>query len=59
MLLLQLGVGLLLNSLWMMALVVPMGSALCLAVIRPEERYLEDKFGDVYRGYRLSVRRWV
>jgi protein-S-isoprenylcysteine O-methyltransferase Ste14 len=59
MLLLHLGLGLLLNSLWMTLLVVPFGSALCLAVIKPEERYLEDKFGDTYRSYKASARRWI
>jgi protein-S-isoprenylcysteine O-methyltransferase Ste14 len=59
MLLLQLGLGLLLNSPWMIALVIPMGSALCLAVIRPEERYLEEKFGDPYRSYQARVGRWL
>jgi protein-S-isoprenylcysteine O-methyltransferase Ste14 len=59
MLLLQLGLGLILNSPWMMALVIPMGSALCLAVIRPEERYLEEKFGDPYRSYQARVGRWL
>jgi protein-S-isoprenylcysteine O-methyltransferase Ste14 len=43
----------------MVALVVPMGSLLCLAVIRPEERYLEAKFGEPYRSYRASVGRWI
>jgi protein-S-isoprenylcysteine O-methyltransferase Ste14 len=59
MLLLQLGIGLILNSPWMVALVVPMGSLLCLAVIRPEEQYLEGKFGDPYRSYRARVARWI
>ena len=28
-------------------------------VIVPEERYLEDQFGDEYRVYRTHVRRWL
>ena len=59
MLLLQLGLGVILNSPWMIALVIPMGSILCLAVIRPEERYLEAKFGDPYRSYQGRVGRWL
>ncbi len=27
--------------------------------IRPEEKALEDKFGDAYRHYLSSVRRWI
>ncbi|MGF1622570.1 MAG: methyltransferase family protein [Rhodomicrobiaceae bacterium] len=28
-------------------------------VIKREERYLEEKFGDSYAAYRRSVRRWI
>ena len=29
------------------------------AVVRPEERYLEGKFGDAYRAYQSQVPRWL
>jgi protein-S-isoprenylcysteine O-methyltransferase Ste14 len=38
--------------------VVPTGSALCLTAIRPEERYLEAKFGDAYRVYHAAAPHW-
>lgn len=28
-------------------------------VILPEEKYLESKFGETYRNYKSSVRRWI
>ncbi len=59
MILLVVGVGLMLNSLWSILLAVPMGSVLCLTIIRPEERYLEGKFGDAYRAYRSEAPRWL
>jgi protein-S-isoprenylcysteine O-methyltransferase Ste14 len=43
----------------MVALVLPMGSILCLTVIRPEERYLEERFGDRYRSYQHRAGRWL
>jgi protein-S-isoprenylcysteine O-methyltransferase Ste14 len=58
MVLLVIGIGVILNSLWSLLLAIPTGSALCLTAIRPEERYLEAKFGDAYRGYRERVPRW-
>jgi protein-S-isoprenylcysteine O-methyltransferase Ste14 len=59
MLLLCVGIALLANSVALLALSLPAGSALCLLVIRREERYLEQKFGDTYLAYKSSVRRWI
>lgn len=59
MMLLYVGLSLLVNSPWTLLLAIPTGSALCLAAIKPEERYLEAKFGDAYRHYRAAVPRWI
>jgi protein-S-isoprenylcysteine O-methyltransferase Ste14 len=56
---LYLGVSLLLNSVPMAVVVVPLGSILCIIAIKPEERYLESKFGASYRSYRQAVPRWL
>jgi protein-S-isoprenylcysteine O-methyltransferase Ste14 len=59
MVLLCLGIALLMNSLPMVLLSLPAGSLLCLWIIRPEESYLERKFGEAYLTYRATVRRWI
>ena len=53
------GVGIATNSLFVALSAVPSASLLCLLVIRKEERYLNDKFGDQYAAYCGAVRRWV
>ena len=53
------GVGLYLNSLWMLVSVLPLVLILRYAVIRREENYLEGKFGDHYLQYKRRVRRWL
>ena len=53
------GLGALLNSLWLLILLVPTLIAVHAILILPEERYLEAKFGQPYRQYVRSVRRWV
>jgi protein-S-isoprenylcysteine O-methyltransferase Ste14 len=57
--LMTLGIGLAANSLWIVALVVPPVLIIRYAVIAREERYLEAKFGEPYRHYKASVRRWI
>lgn len=59
MLLLCIGIALLANSLAMLLLSLPAGSGLCLLVIRKEERYLEQKFGNAYLTYKATVPRWI
>jgi protein-S-isoprenylcysteine O-methyltransferase Ste14 len=55
----QLGLGLLLDDAWIVVL-----SAVSLAVVhfiavRPEEAYLLERFGEPYRRYLASVRRYL
>ena len=57
--LLYLAIGLLFNSLWVLLMVVPAMAVVHFGIIKREERYLETKFGDEYREYKTTVRRWV
>ena len=53
------GLGILVDSAWML-LAVPSGLILIdRIVITREERYLERKFGEEYLGYKRRVRRWI
>ena len=38
---------------------VPFWLVIRYGVVAREEAYLERRFGDVYRGYRARVRRWL
>lgn len=57
--LLQIGLALVLNSMWALLSVIPAVVATHLGVILPEERYLAAKFGQKYIEYASRVRRWV
>ena len=46
-------------NLWMVLTTALAGVLLHLFVIKPEERYLEDRFGGEYTAYKKSVRRWI
>ncbi len=54
-----LGGTLLTNSVWVLALLVPVLVVMHYGVVRREERYLEAKFGEAYRAYRSRVRRYI
>ena len=53
------GIALGVDSAWLLALVIPLALVLRYGVIAREERYLEAKFGEPYRAYRATVRRWL
>ena len=57
--LLFVGLTLLVNSWWGVFLLVPLAVLLHFGVVCREERYLERKFGEEYRNYRLRVRRYI
>ena len=53
------GLAVAFNNLWLLILLVPFALVIRYGVVAREEAYLERKFGDVYRGYRTRVRRWL
>lgn len=59
MILLLLGIGAMVDSVWIVAMAAPFALVIRYGVIAREERYLEAKFGDSYRTFRNSVRRWI
>jgi protein-S-isoprenylcysteine O-methyltransferase Ste14 len=56
--LLQLGIALWVNSLWLIVTLLPAVAVMALVVIPREERYLEARFPSEYPRYKTSVRRW-
>ena len=53
------GIGIALASPAFLAVLPPLVLVLRFGVVAREERYLEAKFGDVYRDYKTRVRRWI
>jgi protein-S-isoprenylcysteine O-methyltransferase Ste14 len=47
------------DTLWPLVTSVPFALVLRYFVVAREEAYLERKFGDDYRNYRVRVRRWL
>jgi protein-S-isoprenylcysteine O-methyltransferase Ste14 len=57
--LLYVGLTLAFNTWWGLILLVPILITMHFGVVLREERYLERKFGEPYRQYRSSVRRYL
>jgi protein-S-isoprenylcysteine O-methyltransferase Ste14 len=57
--LLFLSLGILVNSLWIVALLVPVTVWLWWRVVPAEEAYLLRAFGQDYLNYQAEVRRWI
>ena len=55
----NLGVALVLNNLWVAIVIAALMVYVDLIIVRREERALERQFGDAYRDYKQSVRRWL
>jgi len=59
MFLIYVGVGAAALSPWVLILVLPVAVIMRYGVVAREEAYLERRFGDAYRDYRVRVRRWL
>jgi protein-S-isoprenylcysteine O-methyltransferase Ste14 len=53
------GIGLILNSWWVLLSFIPASGLITVFVIKREERYLEARFGGEYLRYKSRVRRWL
>jgi protein-S-isoprenylcysteine O-methyltransferase Ste14 len=53
------GLAIAFDDLWLLVMLVPFALVIRYGVVVREEAYLERKFGDIYRGYRSRVRRWL
>jgi protein-S-isoprenylcysteine O-methyltransferase Ste14 len=54
-----LGFAIILSDVWILILTPVCGWLIYHTAIRHEEVYLEEKFGDAYRAYKATVRRWI
>jgi len=57
--LLYLGIGFVLNNIWVLGLTVLLLLIMDLWIIRREEHNLEEIFGEEYLQYKSRVRRWI
>jgi protein-S-isoprenylcysteine O-methyltransferase Ste14 len=54
-----LGIAIFLDTLWLILLFPLLLFVVDRGTVKPEESYLERKFGDTYLQYRKRVRRWI
>ena len=54
-----LGFAIVLSDVWILILTPVCGWLIYHLAIRHEEDYLEEKFGESYRAYKSTVRRWI
>ena len=47
------------RSPWILILTLPLAIIIRYGVVAREEAYLERRFGDAYRDYKVRVRRWL
>lgn len=59
MILVCIGCTIILANGWILCLTPVCAWLLYQIAIKPEEAYLEEKFGESYRAYRSNVRRWI
>lgn len=55
----SIGIGLILNSWWVLLSFIPASGLITVFVIKREEAYLEGKFAGEYLRYKSQVRRWL
>lgn len=53
------GIAIAADSVWVLGLLIPVLLIMNWGVIDREEKYLDGKFGEEYRQYMASVRRWL
>jgi protein-S-isoprenylcysteine O-methyltransferase Ste14 len=53
------GLAIAFDNLWLLMVLVPFALVIRYGVVAREEAYLERKFGNIYRGYRSRVQRWL
>ncbi len=57
--LILLGLAELTQNIWLVILAFPFALLVTWLAILPEERHLEERFGDAYRSYKAATRRWI